>query len=427
MTVLMTIENLLQYLSNIYYNNYKNYVELQILKDSVEKNISLASNNKNNVKELEIYCQNNSKLIKNTEKNIPHTILPNGTLLDLKVNPGGGRNKSDDDVYKKFESLRDQIPRGLTILKINDDEKDICIYANKKFFDDDEKIYNNCKIISMEKLNGDAVHFSCRYLFNKFYLFVGSKTNHIVISQKSDIELYTGEKYAVVRKFAEIVYDTLAKLSQRNSEAFLSLLHYTKITAVCELLQHDYQHIVDIGGNNTDDKLAFLTFTSTYGNKSFTAFPPDITLKLIDCFEVFDRATYTVVDNKKYHISTLRDKTNREGQVLYYVNNFNETIAMTKVKTIWYRCLRALREKATFYLNLKKKKKNSPEDTVIDSINKKYEEMQNWLKLTDFETTNWKNEAKSFVFWLKENKQDLQAEELRKSFPNIWDEYLKKS
>ena len=121
----------------------------------------------------------------------------------------------------------------------------------------------------MEKINGEALHFSCRYILDKLYLFIGSKAKHIVIHKESDIDLYTDEIYETVRKFAKMVCKTLAKLPLESIQVLFSLLRHTKITAVCEFLQYEYQHIVNFG--NTD-KLVFLTFTSTYGNDSLTAF-----------------------------------------------------------------------------------------------------------------------------------------------------------
>ena len=124
-----------------------------------------------------------------------------------------------------------------------------------------------------------------------------------------------------VRKCANVVYDTLSKLSHENKLALFSLLHHTKITVVCEFLQRDYQHIVNLG--NTD-KLVFLTFTFTYNADNFrlTAFPPHITLKLLNLLHVTS-PHYTIINNydKKdiYYIQDMKNEINTEGRVFLFL------------------------------------------------------------------------------------------------------------
>ena len=85
---------------------------------------------------------------------------------------------------------------------MNDDvNMDVAIYANKKFKGYDPKCMSYClldnntladKIIAMEKLNGEAAHFSGRYIDDKFYIITGSKNVHLLICGEEDIEKYQG-------------------------------------------------------------------------------------------------------------------------------------------------------------------------------------------------------------------------------------------
>ena len=162
----------------------------------------------NAIEKIETICKDNSNLLKKTEYQIPRGIFPNEediTLCDIKVNSGSD-DMGDDAVYKKNVVIQTYIPRGLTILKnITTGFQDICIYANKKFYDDDETVKLSDKIVSMEKMNGEALHFSCRYISNNFYLFIGSKTNHIVINKKTDIDLCSKMRQCGVRYAIEII------------------------------------------------------------------------------------------------------------------------------------------------------------------------------------------------------------------------------
>ena len=417
--MLLTIEDTISYICDKYEKAYTNENnEVDLLKKFIEKNFNLANSiNDNTINELEAFCASKSNLIKVNKCQIPPGILE-GTLSDIKVNPS--RNNPDDSIYAANKDIQKNIPRGMTIL--NNDHRDICIYANKKFSDNGDEYFldgdEKNKIVSVEKINGEALHFSCRYILDKFYLFIGSKAKHIVIHKESDIDLYTDE---TVRKFAKMVYKTLAKLPLESIQVLFSLLHHTKITAVCEFLQYEYQHIVNFG--NTD-KLVFLTFTSTYGNdKSLTAFPPHITLNMINLLQL-PFAPYTVFnyDREEENKYIIKNEKNSEGKVFYYLNRRNETIGMTKIKTNWYICLRALREKAKYYLNMKKKKKEqSPEITVINSINKRYNEIQTWQTLTDNVINYWKNIGKFFILWLQQQNDNL---ELQAQFPKIWEKFL---
>ena len=50
-------------------------------------------------------------------------------------------------------------------------------------------------MIVSEKLDGEAAHFSGRFIDGKFYIITGSKNVHMLISCEEDIEKYEGLRY----------------------------------------------------------------------------------------------------------------------------------------------------------------------------------------------------------------------------------------
>ena len=293
----------------------------------------------------------------------------------------------------------------------------------------------------MEKINGEAFHFSGRYLYDKFYWFVGSKRNHIMIGKESDIDLYTDERHQQAKKFAKSFMKLLNKISKDKLEILCNLLHYTKVTAICEILQPSYQHIVHIDGD--DDKIVFLTFSSTYNNNnnnnnSLTAFPPHITCNVMEALNITTANYYEIPcsggggggngEKEMSEMEKIRSTENSEGMVLYYLNKNNETIGLLKLKTCWYIFLRALREQLSKYFNIKKQNQDT---NIEEKINNRYDQLQSRLSLRNDQINEWKNIAKEFTNWLS-NKQKsstiiIEANDIKSKFPIFWKEFLSDS
>ena len=441
------------------------------------------NNNNNNtsitIDKLTEIIISNKDFIKVNHYQIPEGILPSnkiGYIDDINVIITPATQKkikkqknikllTDDYVYKNYPIIQKNIPRGLTICKIlnnnnnnnNDDNNDemaekekeefhdICIYANKKFtgindHDDDDNdneneneeeemknkyfiqdVKNNVeKIIFMEKINGDAFHFSCRYLFDQFYWFVGSKRNHIMISKEKDIDLYTDERHTQAKKFAKSFMKMLNEIPKDQINILASLLHYTKVTAVCEVLQPCYQHIVYIDGDF--NKIIFLAFSSTFNNdNSLAAFPPHIACNVMELLDITP-ANYKIIEKEKEkEIEKIRSKEDSEGMVLYYLNKNNETIGLLKLKTCWYILLRALREKLSYYFGNKNK---IVQINIKNKIEERYNEIQKWLLLSNQQLEDWKNVAIQFTDWMILQKKYKQAEDIKSKFPIYWKEFI---
>ena len=435
--------------------------DFQIFERFIERNYILATEDDTPyINHLEnVYKPHLEEFINVNEYQIPAGILPPnkiGFLRDINViitnkfRKNSGNKFTDDYVYHNYEPIQKNIPRGLTICKITDDEtneiefNEICIYGNKKFagmtnqdeddIDDDddenagEKYFienpnpeKQPTIIAMEKINGEALHFSGRYLYDTFYLFIGSKRNHIMISKEADIHLYKNQRHNQAKKFAKSLMEKLGQLSENKRQILYNLLHYTKVTVSCEILQPSYQHVVRIPGEN--DKIVFLNFSALHNDdKSLTAFPPHTACNIMEVLNLTP-ANYEISNDGKKMDKKIRYRENCEGSVLYYLNKNNETIGFLKLKSFWYIFLRALREKLSRHVN-DVNKNRVIRKPIEESINNRYDQIQGWLKLTAAETNEWKEIAQKFKNWLLQLNRHISAEEVKIKFPILWDKFL---
>ena len=471
---LNTVINLLQYKYNKYFgksiNSFSNFNDaiLNLQKQALDNKVysQFAEN-------LFKFCvfkskdPNNPPLIKISRQIVPFDILNSVTttttttiLYDIKVN---NKNNPDDKIYLDNPSIQKHIPRGLCFLKTtsiinddDDDDDDIVIYSNKKFtgetlIDEDEKIKNNdddddddndddnndqykyflkkdCKyIIEMEKINGDAVHFSARYINNKFYLIIGSKNNHMLLGKKSDISYYEEGRYEMAKIFANALFEELDKLEEDNREILYSFLHHTRTTALCEIIRRDYQHIVPIPNDlKNKSRVVFITLTSPgiypVNAQSLTSFHPQVLSEIMKCLGLYTAECQChPVENMDVLKNKIRYELDQEGKVLYCLDDKYNTIGLLKVKTFQYICLRALREKAIYICNPKRKKHIS-ESKINDLIEKRYFEIQKWLKLPTLYTNFWQDIGIKFINWINTECVDFKL--IRPQFPAIWNKYV---
>ena len=249
-----------------------------------------------------------------------------------------------------------------------------------------------------------------------------------MIGEENHIDLYPDTPYATVKKFAKSFWRMLHGLSLPNRQNLCHLLHYTKATAVCEILQPSYQHVVRI--RFQEDTIIFLAFTPSYrfSFQSLTAFPPLIASKLMQILGVPSAPCEILPSTHitQAFINNVRRRVNTEGLVFYTLNQNHQTIGMTKMKTIWYIFLRAMREKISWFLSQKNKSFNLEELEM--EIFKRYKEIEEWLKLTERDTEVWRRTAKFFVSWMliKQRKfQQPSAFQVKSQFPIYWENFQK--
>lgn len=412
------------------------------------------------------------KLVRIVSADIPDGILPGGyagKLHDTKVNS----RAADDKVYEEHPDIREKIPRGTTFLELDhagNNMFELVIYGNRKFTgglgDEDEETpaktnpqdedsngvhtkeiepvrrdlwRDYClqdpdtaeKIICMDKLNGEAAHFSGRYINGQFYIVTGSKFVHMLIRNKEDIKLYLGDRYKVARIVATSVCQAINALQETQRKILFSLLHETKCTVVCELLQPENQHLVNLSYlSQPEINTLSLTPTSSgaVSDTSLLALPPHHAIELLKALglKTVDYRIKSVHEGIQIR-DQIRRELNKEGEVLYYVMKSEDTIGIVKTKTLWYIVLRALREKATFCFTTAKKRANWNLEDRITSTLKRFDELQLWLKFPNDYLEGWKELASGLLRWLDEEIKEGRWTpiRIRPMFPVIWEDYLK--
>ncbi|KAK4307531.1 hypothetical protein Pmani_020678 [Petrolisthes manimaculis] len=423
-----------------------------VLPPGIEEGLSRmeekAKNNVGATRESRAFVENNNKLAQKCVE-VPAGVMIQGQkarLVDIRVNAKG---KPDDTVYRKNKDIRELIPRGFTVLEIEGREDTTVIFGFKKFSggigDEDENQPETndqwreyctadpetaTKMVCITKLNGEAAHFSGRYIDGQFYLFVGSKNVHMMVRNRADINLYTGDRYFFAKVIAETVYDSLCELEEDKQHLLFSFLHHTNCTVVCEILQPKNQHIVNLS-HLSKPRLQVISFTPTVSGSSpgasLTALPPH---HLLDIAKVLglDTASYTIIDFAKFmeQRKKIRSMTQEEGEVWYLLNDKNTTIGLIKVKTAWYTVLRALREKAVFCFTTAKKKSDWNLQDRIKSTHKRFKEIQNWLKFSNDYLQQWKVLGEDFLTWLNNDIKNeiIDPKIIRPMFPVVWKRFL---
>ncbi|CAL4058686.1 unnamed protein product [Meganyctiphanes norvegica] len=391
-----------------------------------------------------------------TSKDVPHGILPQSYsdqfIHDVKV---AGRGP-DDKIYNRNEDIRQMISRGTTLMSWkdsnNEDILDTVLYANKKFTggvgDEDETQPENAqvwrsycladpdsadKVVAMEKINGEAAHFSVRSFEEQLFIIAGSKNVHMIMGSNDDVEKYIGDRYRIAKEIADAVLKLLDNMEHNKRQILFSLLYYTKSTVCCEILLPQNQHIVNLSYLK-EPQIRMFAFTPTCKSddepeSSFTALPPHLGLDLatalnLPCANYEIIPTHTV-DN---FIVQSRRKVQSEGHVLYFVkceNGEEHTIGLAKTKTEWYVILRALREKAVYCFTAGKKKHDWNLTERIKSTHKRLRELQEWLKFSDEVLSKWTKLSEEFMRWLNEevNSGGEEAQQIRPMFPVIWERF----
>ena len=393
--------------------------------DMVKKHVAQTEspNYKPFVKDLQSFIKQQQRVnqLKVLKENVPSEILKSAALYDIQ---------SNDRIYSNNSSIRQRIPKGLCILKMNlhnnddDDNDDIVIYADKKYTgtnvnDDDsgdtdfskyflKRYCHTSYIISAPEIDGDAFHFSVRYINNKFYLIVGNQNNHMILGEKNDIQYYTKDKYKTTRIFAEALFDQMAELDDNKRELLYNFLYHTKITFLCRYIGEDTQRVIPYYNLS---KIVFLTFTFHHQQQSLIPFPFFYTENIIRYFGLTTTIN-TDVHNGSKSILGLREYIRRKnyltkGMVLYCQDNKDNTIGMIKIKTINYICLRELLE---IYLRILKQQQKQQQQQQQQQqmlleklVKRKYSKILSDFNLSEDYINIWVSYGIRFINkWIKE-------------------------
>lgn len=407
------------------------------------------------------FAKNSAQRVRVVEADIPAGILPDrvqGDLRDFKVGcPRKGR-VPDDAMYNRHEDLREKIARGNTVMYLHDHQEssityDCLIFALRKFTGgmgdededqpDDQKTWmkyflrpveQTSRIICTQKANGEAAHFSARYLKDRFIVAAGSKNVHLVCRTYADIAKYSDSRYMVAKTVAESTLDMLCSLTPENASILLSFMHHTQVTGVFEVLQPHYQHVVDLSHLKAS-QMNFICFTLPYGieskknQDSLCALSPDKSLDFARSLGMITIDYETIeADQGEARMDLVRQGYGSEGEVFYYVDNKGHVIGLLKKKTAWYILCRAIREKASHAVldYIKERNGKFQESDRINKLKSRIKQIQTWLGFDDEYRTVWEDLGSQFMKWLiaRAAKNEVQPDKVRGFFPGLWNQFL---
>lgn len=368
--------------------------------------------------------------------------------------------------------FRENVARGNTILYLNNlsdgqVSRDCMIFALRKFTggmgdEDEDQPENNkvwtdyflkplessSKVICTRKANGEAAHLGIRWIKDRFVLCVGSKNVHMLISNRADIEKYSDGRFQVARYIAEAVFNLLDSLPQESLSFLCNFMHYTRFTAVFEVLNPSNQHVEDLSHLKSTE-LRFISWTNSYEDRkcnsySYCAMNPKSGIDLARGIG-FKTVEYEVIKPTDIddRMNKIRHDYGYEGEVLYFLDNSENVIGLLKKKTAWYIVARAIREQAANALNAWNKNGASNYDPIgsEERMIKRLKAIKAWLDLPDECMEAWLKIGKGFLKWMieladkgdKESHEDKDKDllrndlELRSKFPRHWKAYLEYS
>ncbi|XP_018014202.1 uncharacterized protein LOC108671217 [Hyalella azteca] len=384
----------------------------------------------------------------------------NFAIKDVKVKCRG----PDDKIYAQNPDIQRFVPRGLTLLCYPGDSNDSAagdildpiIYANRKFTggigDEDEEQPNSNEewkqyflavpetaslVVAIEKVNGEAAHFSGRFMDGKFCIFTGSKNVHMLIHNEDDIKYYEGDRYSTARTVATTVMRTLAEMEESKRSLLQYFLHYTRFTITCELAQPEYQHVVLLDHLERPVINVFAAYDipeDFEAPHSLTAVPMHFFLSFVKALGL-QTPTYTILpsaqdDCVRDFCRQVRKERCCEGRVLYYMKDAHcYTIGLCKIKTVWYIIIRAIREKACFWLfKLVREPDQCSQEDMLRSTHKRINQIKDWLQLSQACVNQWKDLGERFLRWCwhlqQSESSEFSVQKLRPEFPRWWKKFI---
>ena len=408
------------------------------------------------------WCQAQS-LVKVTPWPVPPGVLPpgvTGTLHDVKVGSDKKYSGPDDKIYNSSPEIREAVARGNTVLELHHEatqqtHHDMVVFALKKFTggmgDEDEEqpeddlvwqryflgpLDTVSQVVCMTKENGEAAHVSIRRIEDSLYYVAGSKNVHLLFRNRADLELYTEGRFSVARMVGEAWLRQVERLQASRLAELVEAVEDAGLTMIFEILCPAYQHVVDLS-HLAQPQLKFLAFTRQYSparqgeTTSLVAFAPHHSLEFARHVGL-DTAQYETVSASQVEerMALVRRGEGYEGEVLYFLDQHGNTIGLLKKKTSWYVVLRAIREKASHVHSTFKKNpggwNNETNNRFLAKMNKRLDEIQSWLSLTDFQLQTWKMLGRNFQNWLVAGmvRENVDKYSVRGNFPQLWKSFM---
>ncbi|DAZ95468.1 TPA: hypothetical protein N0F65_002153 [Lagenidium giganteum] len=396
-------------------------------------------------------------------------------LHDLKV---GRPGRPDDSVYQKSEYARKRMPRGNCVAEWTSPETQQTYWfpvvrAYRKFTGHEDggetkgkletevlskfftKSLNDARtVITTTKENGEAAHLAVLKRADGQYLYaVGSKNTHMIVTSADDIEAACeavtrgsngGNPYVAAAVLGKAVLNMLDQLTPANRQFLCEFLWQTRLTASFEVLCPDHQHV---------QLLDYLTEnTPVFYGFSFAAMEPPagadicinpvlpyVLMRHLGVRTVQFRVLDYTPDTVAAALHDIKHTHQHEGAVNLLLDENACVIGLEKYKTVWYVCLRAIREKAKRCVNTIMSKKENQRKTLEIALDetkkqmrKRFKSIKVFLDLTPEICDAYCTLGENFVEYLTLTRlataDAKEKEELRKSvgdmFPIVWKEVL---
>ncbi|CAI5734413.1 unnamed protein product [Peronospora farinosa] len=415
-------------------------------------------------------------------------LLPGLKLMhDIKV---GRPGKPDDAVYLKSAYARQWLPRGNCIAEWQVEDTTYffpLVRGYRKFTgqEDDGELKQATKsgeielskffikpqtqskwVISTSKENGEAGHLAVlKRSDGEFVYVLGSKNTHVLARTINDIECATenqkktdvSDTFFAPTIVAAAILRMVIGLSSHNRNVLCEFLWQTRATASFEVLCPSHQHVQLLDYLSEDTPvfygLSLMTFDCLEGTEICVS--PVLLYEFMRKLGIHT-VTYEVVafnaDAFEATLELSKGAYQHEGDVYLFLDEAGTVIGMQKHKSVWYVCLRAIREKAKTFcraLNSRKPLKGrskpmSPKealDTAKESMQKRFQAIARFVRISDETSNAFKALGQQFIEYLFENelfrgvaagKEEEQkckqaAKDVAYRFPVVWKRFLQEA
>ncbi|KAG7384024.1 hypothetical protein PHYPSEUDO_003049 [Phytophthora pseudosyringae] len=403
---------------------------------------------------------------------------------DIKV---GRPGRPDDAVYLKSSYAREWLPRGNCIAEWETTDGTYLfplVRGYRKFTgqEDDGELKKHTEneeeelskfftkpqvqskwVISTTKENGEAGHLAVlKRSDGEFVYVLGSKNTHLIVRTVEDIErareaqreTHGSDPFLAAAPIATAILRMLFALEPAKRTLLCEFLWQTRATASFEVLCPSHQHVqlLDYLAEDTPVfyGLSLMTLDTLEG--------AEICVNPVLLYE-FMRAlgvrtvTYDIVEFnvEAFEAALERSKCayQHEGSVHLFLDNDAAVIGMQKHKSIWYVCLRAIREKAkTFCRTLYSKKPPkgrakamTPTEALKigkESVQKRFRAIPGFLRISDEVSNAYEALGEQFLEYLfeeelfrgvaaskeQEEKCKQVVRDVADLFPVIWKRFL---
>ncbi|KAE8903361.1 hypothetical protein PF005_g26198 [Phytophthora fragariae] len=411
-------------------------------------------------------------------------LLPGLQLVhDIKV---GRPGRPDDAVYLKSAYAREWLPRGNCIAEWTTRDATYflpLVRGYRKFTgqeDDGElkkdpgdeqeelsKFFTKPQaqsqwVISTTKENGEAGHLSVLKRSDGAFVYVlGSKNTHLVARTVEDIERVKGihrenggDPFLAAAPIATAILRVLFALEPAKRTLLCEFLWQTRATASFEVLCPSHQHVQLLDYLSEDTPVFYGLSLMTYNPLAGT----EICVNPVLLYEFMQAlgvrtVNYDVVefnlDAFEAALEHSKFAYQHEGGVHLFLDEDAAVIGMQKHKSIWYVCLRAIREKAKTFcrtLNSKKPPKGRakpllPKEALgvaKDSVKKRFQAIPAFLHISDEVSNAYETLGERFLDYLfeeelfhgvadgedQEQKCKHVARDVADLFPVVWNRFL---